>query len=187
MNFERFRNDVVHGIAPSLRYGVIRDESPDVVSVTAVSNQESIDEKIATAFRDNPYFRFLVRGDQGMEGDLCIPFAYVLDLTRIAKQQNVKCVKQGWIADELGPHYQGLEAYVETPGVGLDWEGEVRISFNDFIHERCIDLSACDGVLLQEQHVPDVKNWAYTIRQESLFVPTVPILRSRDAEFLGVL
>lgn len=187
MNFERFRNDALHGIAPSLRYGVIRDESPDVVSMTAISNEESIDEKIATVFKNNPYFRFLVRGDQGMEGDSYIPFAYVLDLQRIAGQANVKKVRQGWIADTLGSEYQGLEAYVETPGEGLDWEGEVRISFHNYIQERCIDFSACDGVLLQEQHVPIVRSWADTIREEGLFVPAVPILKPRDAGFLGVL
>lgn len=188
MSFQRFRNDVINGISPSLRYGVTRNGSAECVSVTAVSRDLSLEDRLKRVARGNWYFENLFNGIGADEGNDFIPFAYVLDFKDIASQQNVREVKQNWGFGKPGKGYEGLENYIKTPGDGNYWEGEVRVYFHDFIKERGIDLKAGRAILLRDQQDRDVVGqWASQLRSEGLTLPNIPIFTSHGDTFLGKL
>ncbi len=185
MNLDRLRNDVKNGIAPSIRYGVNRGSgSYECVSVTALSNEPDLSQRIDRVARGNMYYKTLFHDGESNEGEGYIPFAYVLDFQQIAHQPNVDAIQQNWGRD-LEPEYEGLEKLITTPGQRNHWQGEVRITFKDIMKEKCIGLDACKGIIVRERDAHALSLWISRLRLEGLEFPKIPIFSARGEKFLA--
>lgn len=186
-SYVKFRNDIINGISPSIKYGVKRNGGHDNVSITALSRLPTLSLKLRQVAKGNDYYDHYLFKEDRVPDDGMIPFAYILDIKEIAAAPNTLKVQQNWGYGKPGPLYWGLGNYVSTPGEGNYWEGELRVHFQDPVNSKCIPISTVKCILIREGDRELVQSWAKMIRDEGQTIPHIPIFSQTAKKFLGIL